>query len=84
MPAKYKADRIRNISYGAKSSNLMMFIQVRKFIFFTKKYFLTPGTEKVCDNHVVIPHKKSSLIIPYEKILLVDTRKRKQKPRTHV
>ena len=81
MPAKYKADRIRNISYSAKSGNLMMLIKVSKFIFFTKKYFLTPGTEKVCEDHIIIPHKKSSVKIPYEKILLVDTRKGKHKPR---
>jgi hypothetical protein len=81
MPAKYKADRIRNISYSAKSGNLMMLIKVRKFIFFTKKYFLTPGTEKVCVDHIVIPYKKSSVVIPYEKIILVDIRRRTHKPR---
>ncbi len=84
MEIKYKPDRIMNISRQARDSHAQLQISVRKFLFFSKKYSVTPGREKLHDDHIEIKCGSKKITILYKNIESIKMVKIKQNPYAHV
>ncbi|MDQ5949695.1 MAG: hypothetical protein QG669_176 [Patescibacteria group bacterium] len=84
MEIKFKREKVMNYSSHAKHSNAQLVINVRKFLFFSKKYSVTPGREELHDDHIEIKCGSKKITILYKNIESIKMVKIKQKPRTHV